>query len=105
MMHTFPVKNGQKNGSLLKTRTDQNGHSGLRFMNTKMYWYEKLCVPETVTGRVIRTHHAEIGHVGGKELWKEIQRWYHFTPGAQAEKLAEIYLDSSKPVKHTIRRI
>ncbi len=31
-----------------------------------MYWYENLCVPETVTGRVIRAHQAEIGHVGGK---------------------------------------
>ncbi len=39
---------------------------GLKIYQHKMYWYEKLCVPETVTGRVIRAHHAEIGHVGGK---------------------------------------
>jgi hypothetical protein len=62
---------------------------GIKIYEHKMYWYEKLCVPETVTGRVIRAHHAEIGHVGGKKLWKEMQRWYHFAPGSQAEKLAE----------------
>jgi hypothetical protein len=26
----------------------------------------------------------------GKKLWKEMQRWYHFAPGAQVEKLVEI---------------
>jgi hypothetical protein len=62
---------------------------GIKIYEHKMYWYENLCVPETVTGRVIRAHHAEIGHVGGKKLWKEMQRWYHFAPGTQAEKLAE----------------
>ncbi len=51
-----------------------------------MYWYENFCVPENVTGRVICAHHAEIGHVGKKKLWKEMQRWYNFAPGAQAEK-------------------
>ncbi len=28
--------------------------------------------------------------MSGEKLWKEMQRWYHFAPGAQAEKLAEI---------------
>jgi hypothetical protein len=39
---------------------------GIKIYEHKMYWYEKLCVQETVTGRVIRAHHAEIRHVGGK---------------------------------------
>ncbi len=39
---------------------------GINIYDHKMYCYEKLCVPETLTVRVIRAHHAEIGHVAGK---------------------------------------
>lgn len=54
-----------------------------------MYWNEKLCVPENFTGRVIRAHHAEIGHIGGRRLQQEMERWYVFAPGSRAIELAK----------------
>ena len=43
-----------------------------------------------MTGRVIRAHHSEIGHVGGKRFWREMLRWYEFAPVSKALKLAEV---------------
>jgi hypothetical protein len=42
-------------------------------------------VPETVTGRVITPRLV----MSGEKKLKEMQRWYHFAPGSQPEKLAE----------------
>ncbi len=55
----------------------------------KMYWREQLCVPEDLNGRVIRAHHAEIGHIGGDRLLQEMQRWCVFAPGSNAKKKAK----------------
>ena len=44
-----------------------------------MYYEEKLCVPLALTGRVVRAHHAHIGHIGGERLWKDLVRRFNFT--------------------------
>ena len=54
-----------------------------------MFWKEKVCVPTELTGKVIRTHHATIGHVGGDRLWTEMGRWYNFSPSAKASELTK----------------
>jgi hypothetical protein len=71
---------------------DPNAESwpdGVKIFEKKMYWNEKLCVPENFTGRVIRAHHAEIGHIGGRRLQQEMERWYVFAPGSRAIELAK----------------
>ncbi len=50
MMHSMTVKDGQKNGSLLKTRTEQNGHSGLKFTNTKCTGTKNCVCPKLCQG-------------------------------------------------------
>ena len=78
---------------------------GIKIYEHKMYWYEKLCVPESVTGRVIRAHHAEIGHVGGKNCGKKCKDGIISHQVHKPKSWQKLYLGSAKPVKHTIRRI
>lgn len=53
-----------------------------------MYYEEKLCVPLALTGRVVRAHHAHIGHIGGERLWKDLVRRFNFTVSSRYRFLA-----------------
>ena len=55
----------------------------------KMYHEGRLCVPFELAARVIREHHAAIGHPGGEKLWKHIQHRYSFPPRSLAYRLAQ----------------
>ena len=37
---------------------------------------------------MIRAHHAEIGHIGGKRLLQEMERWYVFAAENSSKELA-----------------
>ena len=54
----------------------------------KLIYDGKLCIPILLTGRVLPAHHAAIGHVGAKRLWREAQRWYLWVPSARASDMA-----------------
>ena len=53
---------------------------GVRLWENKMYLNGLLCVPTEMTGRLIRAHHAIVGHVTGDRLRKELSRTYLFVP-------------------------
>ena len=42
----------------------------------KMYWLEKLCVPDSLILEVLRAHHAWAGHLGMDRLISETQLRY-----------------------------
>ena len=54
-----------------------------------MYYEGRLCIPSDLVAKVIREHHATIGHPGGEKLWKHIEHRYNFPPQAKACELAK----------------
>ena len=52
-----------------------------------MYYRERMCVPEGVSGKVVRSLHALVGHVGGEKLKTELDRRYTFAPGVKLMEL------------------
>jgi transposase InsO family protein len=61
-------------------RTGADWPEGVHLWDGKMYHGNQLCVPEKLSGRVIRAHHATVGHVVGERLRKELNRRYRFAP-------------------------
>ena len=53
-----------------------------------MYFEEKLCAPLALNGRVVRAHHAHIGHIGGERLWKDLVWRFNFTVSSRHRFLA-----------------
>ena len=47
---------------------------GVRIWEDRMYLNGRLCVPTELTGRLIRAHHAVVGHVVGDKLVTELAR-------------------------------
>ena len=60
---------------------------GVQLWDGKMYRKGKMCVPGGLSGRLVRAHHAQVGHVGGKRLEKELHRIYVFEPGMKMWRL------------------
>jgi len=60
---------------------------GVQVDHGKLYQEGKLCIPSELVPRVIRAHHAAIGHPGVWKLWLHICHRYAFLPRAKASKL------------------
>ena len=60
---------------------------GVQVDHGKLYQEGKLCVPTDLVPRVIRAHHAAIGHPGVWKLWPQICHRYALPPRAKASKL------------------
>ena len=72
-----------------RTKGDRNVRwpEGVRLWRGKMYYKERLCVPEGVSGKVVRSLHALVGHVGGEKLKTELDRRYTFAPSVRLMEL------------------
>ena len=61
-------------------RTGADWPEGVHLWEGKMYQGNLLCVPENLSGKLIRAHHEMAGHVTGERLRKEMTRRYQFAP-------------------------
>ena len=52
---------------------------GYKFADGKLYLDEKLCIPESLSLRVVMVHHAFCAHVAGQRLILEMSRRYEFS--------------------------
>ena len=59
---------------------------GVQLVENKMVHNGRWCVPAELSGRVVRAHHAQIGHVGGERLRKELVRRYSFEPKVRIDQ-------------------
>ena len=60
---------------------------GVQLWEDKMYLNCLLCVPTELTGRLIRAHHAIVGHVTGDRLRNEMSRRYMFVPSMKIPQI------------------
>ena len=60
---------------------------GVRILQNKMYLSDKLCVPETVSHRLMRSLHVQVGHVGNKRTIKELRLRFLFAPSVKFEEV------------------
>jgi hypothetical protein len=61
---------------------------GLRKADGKMLQDNLWCIPDSLTGTILRKLHETIGHLGGDRLWREAQRQYRFAAEDQAKAIA-----------------
>ena len=66
---------------------DEPWPENVQIHHRKMYLSGKLCVPESLSARLIRALHAQLGHVGNDRTCKEIRLRYIFAPSAKFEDL------------------
>ena len=52
---------------------------GYRLHDGKLYLDEKLCIPESLSLRVVMAHHVFCAHVAGQRLILEMSRRYDFS--------------------------
>ena len=74
-------------GEVMKQVKNSTGvwPKGVHFRKGRLYQDGRLCIPESFTQQVIRTHHAQVGHPGGERLWAELGRWYLFAYESEAK--------------------
>ena len=52
----------------------------------RLYHNNLLCIPSALENIIVHEHHLQAGHLGGKRLWREIQRFYTFANPYRAEQ-------------------
>ena len=62
---------------------------GYKVLNGKLYFHEKLCVPESLVSDVLRIHHEWVAHIGNDRLVPEVHRRYHLPPGTNVEEILQ----------------
>jgi hypothetical protein len=62
---------------------------GYKVFNGKLYFQERLCVPENLVQDVLRIHHEWVAHVGNDRLLPEVCRRYHFPPDVDVKALLQ----------------
>ena len=60
---------------------------GVQLVEDKMVQYGRWCAPKELSGRVIRSHHAQIGHVEGERQREEVVRRYSFEPKVRIDQV------------------
>ena len=60
--------------------------AGFTWELKRLYQNNLLCVPGTLENLIVHEHHLQAGHLGGKRLWRELQRFYIFADPHRAEK-------------------
>ena len=66
----------------------------------RMYLEEKLCVPTSLQGRVIRDHHTTTGHLISDCFWSEMSHRYEFGNPGLARKYTHEVGKNAPHVKH-----
>ena len=59
---------------------DQNWPGEHKVFRSKLYWAEKLCVPDGLVLAVIKAHHEWLGHMGVERSILEVGRRFVFPP-------------------------
>ena len=54
---------------------------GLKVFRNKLYYNERLCVPEALIQKVLQAHHEWLGHMGVERSFLELSRRFEFPPG------------------------
>ena len=62
---------------------------GIKFLQSKIYLEELLCIPWSLQEVVIREYHTFLGHVGFQRLWKAMEIRYVFANKDSAMKFAK----------------
>ena len=52
-----------------------------KLVRAKLYYQERLCVPEALRQRVLEEYHAVMGHLGPERLALDARRQFEFPPG------------------------
>ena len=59
---------------------------GYKLFRGKLYFQEKLCVPEEKIQAVLTAHHNWVGHFGVDRLFLEVDRRYQLPPGCDLKR-------------------
>ena len=57
-------------------------------MDGKLYFENKLCIPLGMTRDVVKAHHWAVGHIGGKRLILQMDRFYRWANEERAHRYA-----------------
>ena len=49
---------------------------GFQIAQNRLIFEGKWCVPDNLTGKILRAHHGQTGHAGGERLLKEALRFF-----------------------------
>ena len=59
---------------------------GFKLFRRKLYFHEKICVPEEKIHAVLTAHHNWVGHIGVNRLFLEVDRRYQLPTGQDLKK-------------------
>ena len=62
---------------------------GARLWDGKLYWTEKLCIPETLCLRIVAALHQTWGHVGIDKMIREVDRQCLFPTGMSSTQVVK----------------
>ncbi len=51
---------------------------GYRIRSEKLFFHEKLCVPQALQNGWVREYHTKVGHVGSEKLWDFMQKHFEW---------------------------
>ena len=63
---------------------------GYKVFDRKLYFREKLCVPEDILRDVLRAHHEWLGHIGNARLCLDVDRRYVIPAGYDLRKMLQV---------------
>ena len=63
--------------------------AGYKVFDRKLYFREKLCIPEDILRDVLRAHHEWLGHLGNDRLSLEVDRRYELPSGYDLRKVLQ----------------
>ena len=65
---------------------DADWPKGIKILEGRMYFGDKLCIPYSLQGAWIRDYHAFVGHVGLDRLWYQLHPRVEFADEEEAKK-------------------
>ena len=72
-----------------KIQNEEDWPEGYQYLDGKLYFENKLCIPLGMTRDVVRAHHKAVGHVGGTRLIQQMARFYQWASGERAKRYAK----------------
>jgi len=72
-----------------KIQNEMDWPMGFQFLDGKLYFENKLCIHLGMTRDVVRAHHWAVGHIGGKRLIQQMDRFYRCANDERAHRYAK----------------
>ena len=72
-----------------KIQNEEDWPFGFQFLDGKLYFENRLCIPLGMTRDVVRAHHKAVGHIGGRRLIQQMARFYQWASSERANRYAK----------------